>query len=80
MTKEVKGDRINYADLVERLGADLVTLQRKTRTKNTDADPGKFMVVEIAGTEHRMEPALIQAFDTAIKDALEEAGRNGLCS
>lgn len=69
-------ERVNYVDLVDRLGGDLVTLQSMKKDAK-GVSPGKYLVVDFGGKEARLDPPLISAIDKAIKDALAEGSRGG---
>ena len=69
-------ERVNYVDLVDRLGGDLVTLQSMKKT-SLGKSPGKYLVIDFGGQEVRVDPPLIAAIDKAIKDALAEGSRGG---
>jgi len=74
MIKGPRKDPVNYSDLADRLGGELVTLQKARAKTPNDPSPGKFMVIEIEGVEHRLEPDMLKAIDTAIKEAKEGNG------
>lgn len=69
--------RINYMDLVDRLGADLKTLNDERKDKN-GISRGKYLVIELGGQEIKLDPPLVVAINKAITDALSE-GQNGSC-
>ncbi len=57
----MKDSKIDYLGIIDRLGAELVSLQ-PMRAKETGGDsPGKYMIVTVNGDTVRLDPPLLQA-------------------